>query len=64
MIFEVEDERAFTFASLINDEKTVREIISKENLAEIIKVCENTIKYLTNYSIIFLQKINGRWYVN
>ena len=60
----IEDERAFTFASLINDETTVREIMSKENLTEIIKVCEQTIKYLTDYSIIFLQKINGRWYVN
>ena len=49
MHFEVEDERAFTFASLINNEKTVREIMSRENLTEIIKVCEQTIKYLTNY---------------
>lgn len=64
MIFTIEDERAFTFESLINDEKIVREIISKENLTEIIEVCKQTIKYLTNYSIIFLQKINGRWYVN
>lgn len=64
MLFTIEDERAFTFESLINDEKIVREIISKENLTEIIEVCKQTIKYLTNYSIIFLQKINGRWYVN
>lgn len=64
MIFEIEDERAFTFESLINNETSVREIISKDNLTEIIKICQEEIKYLTNYSIIFLQKINGKWYIN
>lgn len=64
MIFEIEDERAFTFESLINNEASVREIINKDNLTEIIKICQEEIKHLTNYSIIFLQKINGRWYIN
>lgn len=64
MIFEIEDERAFTFESLINNETSVREIINKDNLTEIIKICQEEIKHLTNYSIIFLQKINGRWYIN
>ena len=64
MIFEIEDERAFTFGSLISNETSVREIISKDNLTEIIKICQEEIKYLTNYSIIFLQKINGKWYIN
>ena len=64
MIFEIEDERAFTFGSLINNETSVREIINKDNLTEIIKICQEEIKYLTNYSIIFLQKINGKWYIN
>ena len=64
MIFEIEDERAFTFESLINNEASVREIINKDNLTEIIKICQEEIKHLTNYSIIFLQKINGKWYIN
>lgn len=64
MIFEIEDERAFTFGSLINNETSVREIINKDNLTEIIKICQEEIEYLTNYSIIFLQKINGKWYIN
>lgn len=64
MIFEIEDERAFTFESLINNEISVREIINKDNLIEIIKICQEEIEELTNYSIIFLQKINGKWYIN
>ena len=64
MIFEIEDERAFTFGSLINNETSVREIINKDNLIEIIKICQEEIEELTNYSIIFLQKINGKWYIN
>ena len=64
MIFEIEDERAFTFGSLISNETSVREIINKDNLIEIIKICQEEIEYLTNYSIIFLQKINGKWYIN
>lgn len=64
MIFEIEDERAFTFGSLISNETSVREIINKDNLIEIIKICQEEIEELTNYSIIFLQKINGKWYIN
>ena len=64
MIFEIEDERAFTFGSLIRNETSVREIINKDNLIEIIKICQEEIEELTNYSIIFLQKINGKWYIN
>lgn len=64
MIFEIEDERAFTFGSLIGNETSVREIINKDNLIEIIKICQEEIEELTNYSIIFLQKINGKWYIN
>lgn len=64
MIFEIEDERAFTFGSLISNKTSVREIINKDNLIEIIKICQEETEELTNYSIIFLQKINGKWYIN
>ena len=57
-------EIATTFGSIIERDESITSLISKENLAEIETVIRNTIKYLTNYSLIFLQKIDGRWYVN
>lgn len=37
--------------------------IDDENVAQIKKVCAD-IPFLNPFSIIFLQKIDGRWYVN
>ena len=59
------EEIAFTYEELlVNNDELLTSLISKDNVAEIIEVVENTIKYLTRYTLIFLQKINGRWYVN
>ena len=58
-------EIAFTYEELINnDDELLKSLITRENVEEIIKVVQNTIKYLTRYTLIFLQEINGRWYVN
>ena len=54
---------AITYGDLIeNNELLV--LISKENILEIIKTVQKSVKYLTNYTLIFLQKINEKWYVN
>lgn len=59
------EEIAFTYEELlVNNDELLTSLISKDNIAEIIKVVEKTIKHLTRYTLIFLQKINGRWYVN
>ena len=59
------EEIAFTYEELImSEDELLTSLISKENIAEIVKVVEKTIKYLTRYTLVFLQKINGRWYVN
>ena len=58
-------EVAFTYEELLNnDDELLTSLISKENIAEIIIVVQKTIKYLTRYTLVFLQEINGRWYVN
>lgn len=57
-------EIATTFGNIIERDESITSLISQENLTEIETVVRNTIKYLTNYSLIFLQKIDERWYVN
>ena len=55
---------ATTFESLIKKDEFISSLISIENLKEIIATIKKEIKYLTNYTIIFLEEINGRWYIN
>ena len=52
-------------ASLYSDLDNVAKIyhIDSDNLVEIKKVCAN-IPFLYPHSLVFLQKINGKWYVN
>lgn len=52
-------------ASLYSDLDSVAKThsIDSDNLTEIKKVCAN-IPFLYPHSIVFLQKIDGRWYVN
>ena len=57
-------EFATTFESLIERDEFISSLISKENLKEIIATVKKEIKHLTNYTIIFLAKIDGRWYIN
>lgn len=57
-------ELALTFEEICERSEFALSLISRENIDEIINVCLNTIKYLTNYTLIFLQEIDGRWYVN
>lgn len=53
-----------TFEEIKNESDSAIAFISRENLKEIKEVCKKTIKYLTNFTLIFLENINGRWYVN
>ncbi len=57
-------ELALTFEEICERSEFALSLISRENIDEIINVCLNTIRYLTNYTLIFLQEIDGRWYVN
>lgn len=52
-------------ASLYSDLDSVAKThnIDSDNLTEIKKVCAN-IPFLYPHSIVFLQKIDDRWYVN
>ena len=55
---------AVTFQTIVERDESIISLISKENLQEIEETIRKTVKYLTNYSLIFLEEINGRWYVN
>lgn len=57
-------EIALTFEEICNKSDLALALVSRENLDEIKQICIDTIKYLTNYTIVFLQEIDGRWYVN
>ena len=57
-------ETIITYGMLQNLNNFKCSFITRENLLEIKQVVEKTIKYLKEETIIFLQKIDGRWYVN
>ena len=54
---------AITYGDLIENNEILT-LMSKKNILEIIKTVQKSVKYLTNYTLVFLQKINGKWYVN
>lgn len=58
------EEITLTYGTIMHTDDFISRVISKDNLREIKKVAEETIDYLTNETIIFLQKIDGKWYIN
>lgn len=64
IITEITDEIAVTFQDIVNRSDFIVSLIDNKNLQEIADVCIKTIKYLTDFTLIFLQKIGEKWYVN
>ena len=58
------EQLALTYGTLQSNDEFISRIISQENLKEIKEVVDKTINYLTENTIIFLENINGRWYIN
>lgn len=58
------EELALTYGTLRSNDKFISRMISRDNLKEIIEVINRTINYLTESTVIILQKIDEKWYVN
>lgn len=58
------NETIVLFEDILNKNDYITSIMTEENRKEIQNIVETTIKYLKNDTIIFLLKINNKWYIN